>query len=175
MKMTITEALAEIKTIDKRLQKKVEFVGQYVALPSMLKDPLAKQGGAAAVVAETLQSVSDLQRRKTGIRLAVQEANVATELSIGSRRCSVAEWIIWRREVSGQEMSLLRGIQQQINRARQQMLERKGSVQPPVTPEDIAVAVDEKKPADDIEHLEDVLGQLDGKLSLKNATVLVDV
>ncbi|KKK79464.1 hypothetical protein LCGC14_2833240, partial [marine sediment metagenome] len=40
---------------------------------------------------------------------------------------------------------------------------------------DIAVAVDEKKLADDIEHLEDVLGQLDGKLSLKNATVLVDV
>lgn len=41
-------------------------------------------------------------------------------------------------------------------------------------PTDIVVNVDEQQLAKDIERLEETLGTLDGVLSLKNATVMLD-
>jgi hypothetical protein len=40
---------------------------------------------------------------------------------------------------------------------------------------DIVVNINEKQIAEQAEHLENVLGILDGQLSLKNATVLIDL
>jgi hypothetical protein len=42
-------------------------------------------------------------------------------------------------------------------------------------PGDIVVNVSELELANDIENMENVLGYLDGQLSLRNATVLIDV
>jgi hypothetical protein len=41
--------------------------------------------------------------------------------------------------------------------------------------DDIVVNVDEQKLAEDSERMEEVLGTLDGLLSLKNATVTIEV
>ena len=43
--ITITEALAEVKTIEKRVTKKQDFVASHVLRQEMIKDPLAEQGG----------------------------------------------------------------------------------------------------------------------------------
>ena len=48
--LTITEALAEIKTLEKRIQKKQEFVGSFLYRQEQFKDPLAAQGGSPAAL-----------------------------------------------------------------------------------------------------------------------------
>ena len=50
-KLTITEALAEIKTVEKRIQKKREAILPFVFRQEMLRDPHEKDGGSAVVVA----------------------------------------------------------------------------------------------------------------------------
>lgn len=52
--MTITEALAEITTIGKRIAKKQEFIINHLGRISMVRDPLEKDGGATAVVSKSL-------------------------------------------------------------------------------------------------------------------------
>lgn len=43
--MLITEALAELKTLNKRVEKKKEYVKAYLYRQEGLKDPLEKDGG----------------------------------------------------------------------------------------------------------------------------------
>lgn len=46
MALTITEALAEIKTVGKRVEKKREFIKAFLARQDGVKDPLEKDGGS---------------------------------------------------------------------------------------------------------------------------------
>lgn len=62
--MTITEGLAEIKTIGKRIEKKRTFVLNYVARQNMFVDVLAKEGGSEAAIWRLLFSV--IVAAKTG-------------------------------------------------------------------------------------------------------------
>jgi len=42
-------------------------------------------------------------------------------------------------------------------------------------PNDVVVNIDERALGSELESIEDILGQLDGQLSLKNATVFVEI
>lgn len=50
MAITITEALAEIKTIGKRIDSKKQFVTSHLARQDGVKDPLEKDGGSAELL-----------------------------------------------------------------------------------------------------------------------------
>lgn len=43
MSITITEALAEIKTVAKRIEKKRDFIRAYLSRQEGVRDPLEKQ------------------------------------------------------------------------------------------------------------------------------------
>ena len=60
-KLTITEALAEIKTIEKRIDKKRQSLQPYIARMDGVKDPLEKSGGSAAFIKAERQAIGDLQ------------------------------------------------------------------------------------------------------------------
>ena len=62
MSITITEALAELKTVSARLDKKREFVLRHIIRESKLCDPLEKNGGSKTVIARDLQSIGDLEQ-----------------------------------------------------------------------------------------------------------------
>ena len=44
--MTCTELLAELKTIEKRIQTKRQFINEFAMRSGAFKDPLEKQGGS---------------------------------------------------------------------------------------------------------------------------------
>ena len=50
MPITITEALAEIPTIEKRITKKQEFITNYLFRVSSTRDPHEKDGGSAELI-----------------------------------------------------------------------------------------------------------------------------
>mgnify|MGYP001607365444 CR=1 FL=1 len=175
--LTITEGLAELKTIQKRIQKKVEYIGAYLMRHDAMRDPLERDGGSVEVIRRERQAMNDLEKRHVAIRLAIQQANHKTPVTVEGETKLLAEWLTWRKEVAPGQQGFLKSIRQTIDQTRQKALQ-KGAVVlqaggTDARPQDVIVHVDEATIAKEIERLEMVLGGLDGQLSLKNATVLI--
>lgn len=175
---TITEALAEIKTIEKRITSKQEFVRNYMIRVETLKDPFEKDGGSEKAVNSELQALSDLEERLVTLRLAIQTANEKTEVTVNGEVRSIADWLVWRRDVAPIRERFLFELRSRLSAAREgvrrQNVNYIGNPQPD-KPIDIVVNLDETALNKDLEQIKDILGQLDGQLSVKNATVMVSI
>jgi hypothetical protein len=173
---TITEALAELATIDKRLPKKTDALLPYVARLEQVKDPFAAHGGTDKYLREEVQSFGDLLLRKIELRAAIAKANAETQVTIGGTTQSVADWLVWKRECYPLTRTLFQKLIAQVQRARTAAQEQKvgfakeGEAQ---NPNDIIVCIDEQKLISDLDDLEEAYGRLDGLLSLRNATTQV--
>lgn len=179
MSITITEALAEIKTVSKRMEKKREFIGSNLARQEGVRDPLEKDGGAIEVIKRERQAIADLENRIVALRRGIQLANDETVVAVNGVKRTISEWLTWRRDVAPTRQKWLAHLRATLNSVRDQA-KRNGAalIQANATvgeakPTDIVVNIDELALAKEIEDIEDVLGQLDGQLSLKNATVTI--
>lgn len=180
MGITITEALAEIKTVGKRIEKKREFVQQFLARQDGVRDPLEKDGGSTKVIEQERQAIGDLETRLITLRRGIQHANDTTLLTINGVGRSISEWLTWRRDIAPGQKAFLARMQGGLVSLRQQA-QSKGAAMVSATaittdlkPTDFIINVDERQIGSEIETLEDTLGQLDGQLSLKNATVTIE-
>lgn len=180
--LLITEALAEINTIGKRLEKKQQSIVAYVARDERIRDPLlsdARPGGSTAYIAQERQSVQDLTDRIIALRRAIARANVETILNINGTEMSLADWLVWKREVYPLRKNLLDSLLRQVNATRAEAAKRNvGLVGPGQTVQkegDIIVHLDEQALNQEREALEETFGKLDGALSVKNATVTITV
>ena len=175
--MLITEALAELKTIVKRIEKKREYVRAYTTRYEGMKDPLEKDGGSPEVIKREVQAIHDLLDRIVEIRTGIQRTNLETSLTVEGVTRSIAEWLTWRKECSDGAARFISNLRTQIASARQEATRRgQGVVQAGLVasaPTDLVVNVSEGTLADDAELLEKVLGNLDGALSVINATTHV--
>ena len=179
--MTITEALAEIKTIGKRLAKKREAISGYVARQDNLKDPLATEGGSVEFIKRERQGIADLEQRIVSLRAQIAAANAKTLVAVNGDSRSVADWLTWRREVAPGRQQFLNGLRGGLDSLRKQvaakglgLLNATATVNTAeVKPTDVWVNISEKDLAAEVESLEMVLGTLDGQLSLTNATTQV--
>jgi hypothetical protein len=183
--LTITEALQEIKTIGKRLEKKRASVMGYLARDFRVHDPLEKDGGSEKFIREERQAIADLERRVITIRTSIQRSNLAATLKVGDNSMTVAEWLTWRREIAKAQGEFLRLIVQGLNGVRNDVQKKGGKVVSAVAavneafdpsgPPQIVVNVDERTLISEQEAMEQVTGDLDGKLSLFNATTVIEV
>lgn len=179
---TITEALAEIKTINARIEKKREFVLAYLFRQDGLKDPLEKDGGSVAVLVRERQAITDLEKRIVQLRRGIAKANDATTIAVNGGSETIADWLTWRRDVAPNRQAFFRALQQRLATLRN-TAQRSGHavVQAIATtgadskPTDFVVNIDEGDLAKSMEDMEEVLGTLDGQLSLKNATIMIEV
>lgn len=173
---TITEALADLKTLRARIDKKRESLGPYLARAEAIRDPLEKQGGSAKHIEQEIQAVADLERNFVQLRMRIAAANEATPITVAGVSKSIAEWIIWRREIAPHHKAWLMGMRQGIQQLRAKTQQRGGNmiassvISTDAKPDDIIVNIDERELDAQIERMEEVLGTLDGQLSLKNAT-----
>ena len=178
--LTVTEALAEIRTIDKRIEKKREVVKSHLARNEMLRDPFERDGGSPAVLAQELQGIRDLEQRKVLIRVAIQDANRRIPITVRDHTKTIAEWLLWRREVAPKRQEFLKTLSQglaQLRREAQSKGATIGMAQAAAAVQvggqqvqNILVNISEIELTREIEELEVLLGDLDGLLSLKNAT-----
>ena len=185
-KMTITEALAEVKMIVKRIGKSASIVQANTSRLEFETDPYETKGGSAKVIGEYLQSIRDLGTRLVNIRHCIAEANLRTRLTvqvgegkIGVSR-TIGEWLIWRREVAESEQSILAKVARQATNQRNEARENP-RVMPnkdkDATPEvaRLILHVDIGDLQDKAAKIEEILGVLDGKLSLLNATTTIEI
>lgn len=175
MPITITEALAEIKTIDKRIKAKREYVGGFLARQEGIKDPLEKDGGCFQMIARERQAIGDLERRIIALRRGIQLANDQTEVSISGTSRSISDWLSWKRDVMPGQKNFLAAVRSKLTNIRD-TAKRQGAtiITPGATATaltDYVININEQELAAEIEDMENILGTLDGQLSLKNATV----
>lgn len=180
MGMTITEALAEIKTIGKRIEKKRSSIGNYTGRDARVKDPLEREGGSVEFIKRERQAITDLENRVVSIRTAIQKSNLETRTKIGGEEKSVSEWLTWRREVAPGRQSFIQITIQGINNMRSKIQKEGKNLLPAkdegnATPGDVVVHLDEKELHEQAEQMEQTLGELDGRLSLLNATTVIEV
>lgn len=176
-KATITEALAELKLIEKKINKKQETILANTIQAQHVKDPFESEGGGQKFIASEMQSLKDLRTRFVKIRAAINKANGETVVTIGDISRTVSEWLIYKREVATNEGKF----QQELYSKTKMMLDRAVS-----NPQ--AFTNTENKPdivrfnsnvnlADVLKENEttaEALDKLDGQLSLKNATVVIE-
>ena len=185
MPITITEALAEIKTIGKRLEKKKQAILTNIGRDSRLKDPLED---SVRFVAQERQAIEDLEKRIVAIRTAIQRSNLNTPCTVGENTMMVQEWLNFRREISANRQHFLASINQGVKQIRDKIQAQGGRVTFAAAaavaqvaadgekkPPEVLLHLDEKKLLEEQEGLEKVLCDLDGKLSLLNATTVIEV
>jgi hypothetical protein len=177
--ITITEALAEIKTVGKRIEKKREFINQFLARQDGVRDPLEKDGGSTAVITAERQAIGDLENRIVELRRGIQRANDSTVVAINGVSRTISEWLTWRRDIAPGQRNWFANVRGQINHVRENAkrqgvaLVQANATSGDTKPTDLVVNIDERTLAADAEALEDTFGQLDGQLSLKNATITI--
>lgn len=176
--ITITEALAELKLIKSKVQKKKEFISNFLARQELVKDPLEKQGGSVSAIKAERQSINDLLNRFVSIRVKIADANSSTNLTIGSETKTISEWLVWRRDIVPVIKDLQNNMTSRINAIRNEGRQKGINVVAEgnaTNSQDIVVNVDEQELAQWSEKTQETLDLLDGKLSLHNATVKIEV
>ena len=166
MSITITEALAEIKTIGKRIDKKQDFIFGSLARQEGARDPLEKEGGAEVVLSRERQAINDLQTRIVSLRRGIQRANDATIVHIGEQSRSISDWLIWKRDVAPKRKDFLSKMSTGLKNMREQAKRQGQNVVAAGAAQqftDIVVNIDEVALAAEIETLEKTLGDLDGQ------------
>lgn len=177
MPLTITEGLAEIKTINKRLASKRQLVNGYLYRQDHLKDPLLDAGGSQETIKRERQAIADLEERIVAIRIAIDGANNNSDITIAGKARSIQQWLTWRRDVAPGQQAFLGQMRDAVARMRRDaatkaltVIEKEGGGKA----SDIVVNISESELAKEIEQMEETLGNLDGMLSLKNATVIIE-
>lgn len=177
-KMTITEALSEINLLKKKVQAKEKAVSGLLVSAEHVKDPYADEGGTAKFLEKEFQSIGDFRRRLIKIRSAISKANLENEITLAETTMSIQDWLTWKREVAKEETSLINTVCSTVKRfldestnkpqcyqdseGKPQLLKLKSNV-------DYAAFVRKQ------EKMTELFENLDGKLSLKNATIVVSI
>jgi hypothetical protein len=179
--MLITEALQQVKILTDRIQKKHANVKKYITHNSRFIDPLAKEGGSSKYIASEIQATSDLQKNLVALRVAIQKKNLESVLTLQDRSLTIAEWLIWRREVAPAAQTFTSTLALEIL-SKRQAHEREVKAASATTSDgqaikesNVIVNYSEAVLAKEIEDLGIILGNLDAKLSIFNATTTIEV
>ena len=179
MEMTITEALEDVRLTEKKILKSIEILCSNVVRYNHVDDPFEKYGGSMEIQKRELQSMHDLGERRVGIREAIAKANLETMLKIGDHYRSITGWLTWRREVAEVEQEtmvrLVKIAEKEIKQAQDnpRLFKEKDDEEAKLAK--LVLNVDIHNLNTKAMEIEDVLGVLDGKLSLLNATTVIEI
>lgn len=177
-KITITEALSEVNLLKKKIEKKKETVLANLAKAKHMPDPFKDDGGSFIANKANLQSIQDLNHRLIRIRSGISSANLTNSITLGNESRTIADWLTWKREVSQSETKFLSDLTQRDRANREHW-----SKSPQVYKDDTGAThlvefesnIDYASVIKQAETLGDQLEKLDGQLSLKNATITIEV
>lgn len=177
-KITITEALSEINLIKKKIEGKKTEILNNLAKVAHVPDPYANQGGGFAANKAQLQSIKDLNSRLTRIRGAISGANIANTISIMGETKTINDWLTWKREISVIDSKFLMDL---CTKSKANM--DHWAKQPQVYKDDSGTThlvkyesnIDYVEVLKESERTSEIFEKLDGQLSLKNATIVIEI
>lgn len=176
--LTITEALAEVNLLKKKIADKENYSFQMVSRASHVDDPFAKQGGSAEALRKEKQAIKDLRDRLVKIRSAISKANTETKVEINQESKTIFDWLTWKREIYKEQKSYLEGLFRLASEVTQKSQNRpevyKNEAGDPVLVKYIK-NIDEGSLKEELEKIDEIYHKLDGQLSLKNAITTIEI
>jgi hypothetical protein len=124
------------------------------------------------------QALADLGRRLMKIRAGISRANLETEITVGEETRSVHDWLVWKRELSAPQAAFTKQVHQTVKNSLDAIARQPQVYKDEAGATHLAKLVSNIDYAEWIkadEKLNEKLEVLDGKLSLKNATVTIEI
>lgn len=180
-KITITEALAEIHLINKKIEKKKENIKRNLLTVSNIEDPFKNDGGAKEYIKREKQGIEDLYKALVKIRSEISKANLENSITIGDETKTIFSWLTWKREVANDYNSFLKEAADLVTQSLERHLKQPQVYMRGEQKEKEIEIVKYSSNLDtaawykENEEKEDKLNKLDGLLSLKNATILIEI
>ncbi len=180
-KKTISEAMAELKLINAKVEKKIDFIKSNCVSYNHAEDPYKKEGGRQELIKQEEQAVNDLLKRYELIREKIMKANLDTDITINDTTKSIYSWLVWRKDVKENQERLYKTYEIAENKnseleARPQSYkkeEKDGTVINEFIKLTFNIKLDKYRK--ELENISDAFEKLDGILSLKNATIFIEV
>ncbi len=125
-KMSVTQALPELKLLEKRLDKVTETISEWCKV-SHNGAPVDKDKHKKETEAQ-LQSYLDLVKRRDAIKRAIILSNARTKVKIGSFEGTVAEAIEYKSSIRFKR-TLVQGMKDSLQAKREEFDRMKGQVE----------------------------------------------
>lgn len=159
---------------NKKIEDASRIVGEYLVRNNALRDPMEASGGSRAFVARMLQGIADMETNIGTIRVAIHDANRSNSLEVVGQTRSAEEWLILKREILPKRLKNLKGYYNRILSSRMTTRLDKSKQVDSAEP-DLVVNLDENELVKQITAIEEFMAVIDMKLSLFNATVVIEV
>lgn len=175
--MSITEALAEIKLIDKKVQKKRENVAIHATRFEHIADPYVEEGGSSEYIKKETQAICDLLTTRIRIREAISRANLDNTITCEGATQSICSWLVWKREVYNVAFASWTLLKAQVERKlaenanRPQLFKKDDTAEPSLAK--MVSHVDIPALQREQERQQTIFERLDGLLSMKNAQIQI--
>lgn len=117
MKITITRALAEVKSLQNRIDKGINNLTPFeVSIGERLKGPHSsmKISDFNEEIKEEFQSVKDLIRRQMIIKNAIDKSNHETIVKVGGKEMTIAEVLIEKSLVIPNESNMKARVEREL-------------------------------------------------------------
>lgn len=176
-KLTITEALSELNLIKKKVDNKRKVVAGSLIKAKHEKDAFENVGGIKQYITSELQSIDDLESRYLRIKGSIAKANIENSISINGFTKTIHDWLNWKRDLSDTQKKFVFNLYSFPKGELDKL-----SKQPQIYLDDnkekhlveFEATIDYPSFLKKSEELNDTFDRLDGQLSLKNATIVVD-
>lgn len=165
--MKLIEALKNLKTIEKRIHKNAEQIGQYAAYVSVEQPAFETEERQRQEVASLIQANADLEKEYLRLKVAIEVTNLRTTVTINGKTNSISELIAIRRGVGKFRERTYQALNASSALQRMQQSYNKGiDAQNP--PRVVALYREEDK-IKALREWEEFTSAIDGKLEVVNA------
>lgn len=177
-KITITEALSEINLIKKKVDKKRQTILGLLVKAKNLPDPMQSQNGSKEFIKSEVQSMEDLNTRLIRLKGSIAKANIDNKIKVNGYEKNIHDWLIWKRDISKFEIGFTGEVYKTVKshfdslQKQPQVYKTEDGTTKLVEYESMVEQGDFLKKAED---LQEVFDKLDGQLSLKNATIVIEI
>lgn len=176
-KLTITEALSELNLIKKKVDNKRKVVAGSLLRAKHEKDAFENVGGIRQFIIGELQAIDDLDSRFLKIKGSIAKANIENLITINGFTKTIHDWLNWKRDLADTQKkftfnlySFPKGELERLSKQPQIYLDEKQEKHLV----EFESTIDYPSFLKKSEELNDTFDRLDGQLSLKNATIVVD-
>jgi hypothetical protein len=167
--MKIIEALKNLKTIQKRMEKNCQQIREYCAYVSVETPVFETQEKQRAEVDALIQSNIDLEVEYLRLKKAIETTNLAVTVTIGTLTHTITELISIKRVVGKFRTATYSALTPQLALQRLQQIYNQSKGVDPTNPAKVIVVFEEKMRNQKIREWEDFLAQIDGRLEVVNA------
>lgn len=178
MALTITEALSELNLIKKKIEGKKKTILSNLTRPKHLVDPFLKEGGSKDYIHHEIQSIKDLMSRYLSIKGSIAKANTTNNVSINGKTMSIHDWLNWKRDLSANDLKFNEAIHISVKNQLDQQQKFPQVYKDEKEQTHLLEFESNVDYGDFIKKTEEItefIEKLDGQLSLKNATIILDM